>query len=338
MKVNIQSALCFGLVMAFQVGAQAAPSKSTSKDIVFSDARIIEPMKGTNVTAAYALIKNESANAVKLTIAEAKPFKAAEVHETYENNGQSGMRKIEEINIPPHESFELKPGGNHIMLFDAARALKLGENVTVKFLADGKALTPKFKVVARDEKMVDHMHMHHGTKCEFALSPESVKVAWTAFKTTQKVAVGGKFTKVTVAGPLKGESFDSLVKGLKVDVDAKSVDTGNPGRDQTLAQFFFGKLAGEIHGEVRKVSQTDKTLVLDLTVNGHHHDVPMTITSEGKTFTAKGAMNILDFQGEPALKSLNEKCVDLHKGADGISKTWPDVDLTLSGDIDSDCK
>ena len=336
MKVNFTSALCFGLVVAFNASAFAASSKT----LVFSDARVIAPMTGTNVTAAYGVIKNESDKEVKLTISEVKPFKAAEVHETFEANGKSGMRKLEQIEIPAHQAFELKPGGNHIMLFDASRTVKVGESLNVRFMADGKAVTEKFKVVARDEKMADHMHMHHGASaCTYTLNPDSVKVAWTAFKTMQKVGVGGNFTKLAVKGPLKAASFDALVKGLKVDVDQTSVDTGNPGRDQTLASFFFGKLKGSISGDVKKVSEADKTLVLDLSVNGHHHDVPMTITSEGKTFTAKGSMNILDFQSEPALKSLNEKCVDLHKGPDGVSKTWPDVELTLSGEIDSaDCK
>ena len=156
MKTNFTSALCFGLILALNSGAQAA---TAAKTLVFSDARVIAPMAGTNVTAAYGVIKNDTEKDVRLTITEVKPFKAAEVHETFEANGKSGMRKLEQIVIPAHQAFELKPGGNHIMLFDASRIIKVGEKLDVRFMADGKAVTETFKVVARDEKMTDHSHM-----------------------------------------------------------------------------------------------------------------------------------------------------------------------------------
>ncbi len=149
-SVVIFSVLCGNLVMA----------KSDSKSaIVFSDAKVYEPIKGTTVTAGYALIENGSSEDISLTILEAKPFKAVEMHETVEKDGRMAMNKIEKFVIKSKNKLELKPGGNHIMLFEPSRNVKAGETLNIKFLSNGKEVTQAFKVVLRTEKVEEH-HSH----------------------------------------------------------------------------------------------------------------------------------------------------------------------------------
>lgn len=153
MKIILSAFLFLGTMYSANVFA-----KSSTPEITASDARILVPLKGTTVTAAYGTIKNDSAESVSLMITEVKPFKAVELHETYEASGKMGMRKIEKILIPAHQSFQLKPGGNHIMLFDPTKELKIGEMVEVSFTANGQALSLKFKVVDRGETSEGHHH------------------------------------------------------------------------------------------------------------------------------------------------------------------------------------
>ncbi len=40
-------------------------------------------------------------------------------------------------------------------------------------------------------------------------------------------------------------------------------------------------------------------------------------------------LDVLLWNGEEALKTLNKECYELHTGTDGISKLWPDVDVVL---------
>ena len=42
----------------------------------------------------------------------------------------------------------------------------------------------------------------------------------------------------------------------------------------------------------------------------------------------EGTLNLEDFKAESALASISEACFDLHKGADGISKTWSEVGIS----------
>jgi polyisoprenoid-binding protein YceI len=175
--------------------------------------------------------------------------------------------------------------------------------------------------------------------CTFQLDKDSVVVQWTAYKTTQKTGVKGSFKKINVDGKTEGKSVGDLLKGITVSVDKLSVDTGNPARDKTLADFFFAKLGDKISGKIKKFSEPERTFELALDFNGHTKNVPMRYEAVGdNSFTATGDMDILKFDGASALKSLNTKCLDLHKGPDGVSKTWSDVTLNIKGNIKKSCK
>ena len=140
-----------------------SPSEAAS-ELVYTNARILAPVKGSSTTAGYAEVKNDSDQPVLLKVLDAKPFKSAETHETYEDAGRMGMRKIEQIEVPAHETFSLKPGGHHVMLFDATRALKTGEKILVRFTENGKTRSIPFKVEDRNEKAdgdSSHGHHHH---------------------------------------------------------------------------------------------------------------------------------------------------------------------------------
>ncbi|MES2856801.1 MAG: copper chaperone PCu(A)C [Bdellovibrionota bacterium] len=146
MKLELKIlALC---ILSFTSSAFAKDASG----LEIKDARIFVPMAGSTMTAGYALVKNTSDQEIKLSIKEVKPFKAVESHETIEKEGRMAMQKIELFVIKPKETLELKPGGNHIMLFDPSRALKAGETLTVTFTSNGKNLDVPFKVENRMPK------------------------------------------------------------------------------------------------------------------------------------------------------------------------------------------
>lgn len=133
-------------------------SHSEELSIVLKDARIFAPLKGTNATAGYATIMNTSNSAIKVTIEKADGFKAVELHESLEKDGRASMQKVDSITIEPKSSFELKPGGHHIMLFDSKKTFKDGELVSVDFGVNGKSTSQKFKIVPRASTGEDHSH------------------------------------------------------------------------------------------------------------------------------------------------------------------------------------
>ena len=126
--------------------------------IELSDARIFAPLKGSNATAGYVTIKNTSKKEVTLTLAKVEPFAAVELHETIEKDGRMSMQKIEKFIIKAGQGLELKPGSNHIMLFDPTKEVKPNDILKVIFLIDGKETSFDFKVISRLEKKEESHH------------------------------------------------------------------------------------------------------------------------------------------------------------------------------------
>ncbi|MFP6663416.1 MAG: YceI family protein [Deltaproteobacteria bacterium] len=179
-------------------------------------------------------------------------------------------------------------------------------------------------------------------ECTYSVAPNGVAAEWTAFKTTSKAPVKGHFSETMLEGPHQARTLTALAKGLRMKITGKSVKTGNPGRDVTIASFFFAfmKDGGAIEGQATKVEGDDKKGILhiDVTMNGQTRDVPFAYTISDKLVVAATAsIDILDFRMKPAYEQLHRACEEKHTGDDGVAKTWTTVDLALAGTILADC-
>ncbi len=132
----------------------------TEPVLKFENPYIFAPMKGSSTTAGYASIKNISKKDVQFSVTSASPFAAVETHQTIEKEGLMSMKKVDRFTIKANSQIDLKPGANHIMLFDANRDVKIGEQIEVKLNVNGKEMTQKFKVIPR-EKPVEPSHHSH---------------------------------------------------------------------------------------------------------------------------------------------------------------------------------
>ena len=179
-------------------------------------------------------------------------------------------------------------------------------------------------------------------KCTYSLSKEGVKAEWTAFKFTSKAGVKGHFADTELTGPREAATLTALAEGLSMQIVGKSVKTGNPGRDVTISTFFFSfmKDGGAISGKATSVDGDDAKgkVHIDVTMNGVTRDVPFdyTIAKDGAV-QATASIDMLDFGLEGAHEQIHKACEQQHTGEDGISKTWTQVDLALSGRFDSNC-
>jgi hypothetical protein len=175
-----------------------------------------------------------------------------------------------------------------------------------------------------------HAEAKNLQNCNYSIKENSLKVGWTAFKTSAKLPVNGDFPKFKLTSA-KACSLKELMKSVKVELDKSTVSTQNPIRDNTISKYFFHKLAGNISATVTDISEESKTLKLKLNFNKHEEIIDMTYeVLPDNLYVAKGALNILDFKADGALNSINKECYDLHKGIDGVSKTWPDVEIVIS--------
>tara|TARA_R110000868_G_scaffold140877_2_gene356884 strand:+ start:450 stop:1091 length:642 start_codon:yes stop_codon:yes gene_type:complete len=163
----------------------------------------------------------------------------------------------------------------------------------------------------------------------FSLIPDSTKVSFTAYKTTDKLPVGGTFKIINITDAHEGITTLEALNGTKFSIPVSSLFTNDPTgtRDPKLIEFFFGVMnnpeliSGSFKVENEKCS-------IDVTLNGETQNIPLTYeTVDENKLTFKGIMDLENWNAMDAVASINKACEVLHTGKDGISKTWSEVAL-----------
>lgn len=173
--------------------------------------------------------------------------------------------------------------------------------------------------------------------CTYAFDNDSTKVNWTAFKFTEKKGVGGTFANVNVLTIGDSDDMFNTLTGATFTIEIGDINSKNPERDAKLKSSFFGNLNTEIiSGLVKTIDSNEATV--EITMNNISKDYIGKVSVNDLTVDFKTAINLLDFEGQVAIDSLNVVCKDLHKGADGISKLWSEVDISVSTTLKKNCK
>ncbi|WP_299536058.1 hypothetical protein [Ulvibacterium sp.] len=163
---------------------------------------------------------------------------------------------------------------------------------------------------------------------KFNLVKDSTKVGFTAYKTTEKLPVGGKFLKIDITESEPGSTAMDAMNGTAFSIPISSLFTndGTGTRDPKIIEFFFGAMKNtSLISGVFKVSEDGKPSI-DVTLNGATENIPLESekTSEN-AYTFSGVMNLENWDALDAVASINKACEALHTGKDGISKTWSEV-------------
>jgi copper(I)-binding protein len=95
---------------------------------------------GAQVAGGYLLIRNQGAAGDRLLSAASPASAKVELHVHINDNGVMKMREVRGYDVPAKGSFELKPGGAHLMFIDLKRPFKEGDKlpVTLKFKKAGE--------------------------------------------------------------------------------------------------------------------------------------------------------------------------------------------------------
>lgn len=154
--MNSMVKIALGLTLLFTASIQA----QSSAPVGVTGSYAYLPVKGTNATAAYGVIENATKKELTLSVVSADGFKAVELHETVSEKGMMKMKKKDSFKLKAGEKLELKPGGNHIMLFDAQRDFIDGMAVQITFKAGDQTFSLPFAMKPRVAAEHDHSHHH----------------------------------------------------------------------------------------------------------------------------------------------------------------------------------
>lgn len=132
--------------------------EATVDDITVTDAWVRQPAEGQTRSAAYGTIANDGDTDITL-IGGAVPFGATvEIHETLmDDDGTMQMQEREDgFVIAAGATFELEPGGPHVMMLDIDPADFVDDVEVTLIFDDGTELTVAAPVRSIDGTDMDH--------------------------------------------------------------------------------------------------------------------------------------------------------------------------------------
>jgi len=164
----------------------------------------------------------------------------------------------------------------------------------------------------------------------YSLDESTAKIGWTAYKTSEKAPVKGEFKQVTIKNKAITVNPIDAINGTEFSIPVSSLFSNNADRDPKLIKFFFGVMENTelLSGSISITNENSGNLTI--TMNAATKSLPFTYTLVDNVFTLSGVMDLEQWNGQAAIASINKACFDLHKGADGVSKTWNDVQIDAS--------
>ena len=173
----------------------------------------------------------------------------------------------------------------------------------------------------------------------YKLDMANTKVIWNGYKTNDKAKVVGYFNEFSCDRENQEfSSIDELVSGLKFSIKSSSSLSGDPIRDKNLKDHFFKYLTEDfvINGTLAQPINDSIDVTFDvfgqtrtLRFGCQYNTVPDSDNSD-YMIEISGSIDLeSQFGGLQAFNAISKKCYDLHKGADGVSKTWKQVDVLI---------
>lgn len=173
--------------------------------------------------------------------------------------------------------------------------------------------------------------------CRFAVARKGHVLTWTAFKFTERLGVDGSFDTVMVVPGKGGDAAWKAVDGVTFQIDTASVSSGNPDRDQKIREHFFGSLTQTASLTGRLKANSPGKATLTLTMNGATESVVVDVSAADGVVHLRGSLDVESWGGGPAIAALNRACDGVHKGEDGVSKLWSEVELAVAVSVEKTC-
>lgn len=167
------------------------------------------------------------------------------------------------------------------------------------------------------------------SKYDYSIDTIGVSILWTAYKFTNKTSVYGTFNEINlnrkkVVGPI-----ENILRHLKLSIPTASVDSKNEIRDFKLRTYFFKVFnTPVISGTIIKAKEGEGNV--RITMNNISRIVPFTYSLQNENIKFFTHINLKHWDGEKAIKTLNDECYKIDKGPDGVSKLWPEMDIIIT--------
>jgi polyisoprenoid-binding protein YceI len=167
-------------------------------------------------------------------------------------------------------------------------------------------------------------------KAAYSLKEAETIVGFTAYKTTEKVPVKGQFNKLNITSGGEAETLKDAINGAEFSIPVSSIETNDASRNFKIQKFFFQVMENTLSLTGKLQLENESKGTAEFTMNGITQKLPFNYTIDGKNFTMNTTMDVVNWNAQNAVDSLNLACKELHTGPDGVSKTWSEVAINVS--------
>lgn len=135
----ITAALALATACSGSSPDDAAITATETGSVVHEDARLILPLAGRTVTAAFMTLTSPGAD--RQITGVSYPDGRAELHLTSREDGMATMRKLDTVDLPADTPVTFERGALHVMVYELPTDLSEGDTVSMTFTitdADGE--------------------------------------------------------------------------------------------------------------------------------------------------------------------------------------------------------
>lgn len=158
----------------------------------------------------------------------------------------------------------------------------------------------------------------------------SPKLTFTGYKFTEKAGVSGTFKEIKWSYNSQAKNLEQLLSSASAKIDSFSIEAGKKARNVNITNGLFKNWGGRhIEASLQDIDLENNKLNLVLKIGELTKTVAMNIQRENKTVKLTGTMDLLKLGFSDAFEKLSKICGPVHKGKDGVRKTWPTVDLLV---------
>lgn len=105
-----------------------------------SDVDVFAPLPGSNMSAAYMTLANNTAETIIVQNFSSPDFAAVELHRTQIVDGVSRMHSLDNLAVPARSTTTLDQGGTHLMLMGPTTELRAGQPVSLRLDYDSEGV------------------------------------------------------------------------------------------------------------------------------------------------------------------------------------------------------
>ncbi len=123
--------LLLNTLAAFVIGCFALTASADGGELHIQDPWVRAAPPTVNVLAAYFAVTNKDDNPRIITRVSSPAFERVEIHRSVMQGDMAHMAQQKELEIPPHGTVALEPGGLHLMLIGAIKPLHRDDSVPI---------------------------------------------------------------------------------------------------------------------------------------------------------------------------------------------------------------